>query len=294
MNDDTIRLVLNAVICAIRDGSPVIYTVPNGTGEPALPAGPLEPARDRTLEAGLRRWIAEQTDLRPGYVEQLYTFGDSGREGGEGRVVSVGYLGLARAEPGAPRWCDVYDLFPWEDWRGGRPAILDEIGTGLEDWAAAEPKRTARVQLAFGSRRLEWNEERVLERYELLYEAGMVAEAALAGRPARGEGHGRPLAADHRRILATALARLRAKMKYRPVVFELLPATFTLRTLQDTAEAIHGRSVHKQNFRRMVETAQLVEPTGDTAQGGTGRPAKLYRFRTAVMRERPAPGLRVA
>ncbi len=68
---------------------------------------------------------------------------------------------------------------------------------------------------------------------------------------------------DHRRILATAIARLRAKLKYRPVVFELMPDEFTLTDLQRTVEAISGRHLHKQNFRRLVETAALVEPTGE-------------------------------
>ena len=63
---------------------------------------------------------------------------------------------------------------------------------------------------------------------------------------------------DHRRILATAIARLRAKLKYRPVVFELMPAEFTLTELQHTVEAISGRLLHKQNFRRLVEMEALV------------------------------------
>ena len=67
---------------------------------------------------------------------------------------------------------------------------------------------------------------------------------------------------DHRRILATAISRLRAKLKYRPVVFELMADEFTLTELQRTVEAISGRHLHKQNFRRLVEGAALVEPTG--------------------------------
>jgi hypothetical protein len=98
---------------------------------------------------------------------------------------------------------------------------------------------------------------------------------------------------DHRRILATAIARLRAKLKYRPVVFELLPEEFTLTELQTTVESIFGRGVHKQNFRRLVEKAQMVEPTGATTHETGGRPAALFRFRREVLEERPAPGLKV-
>ena len=96
---------------------------------------------------------------------------------------------------------------------------------------------------------------------------------------------------DHRRILATAIARLRAKLKYRPVVFELMPDEFTLTELQRTVEAISGRHLHKQNFRRLVESAALVEPTGETSTATGGRPAALFRFRRDVVQERPAPGL---
>ena len=96
---------------------------------------------------------------------------------------------------------------------------------------------------------------------------------------------------DHRRILATAISRLRAKLKYRPVVFELMADDFTLTELQRTVEAISGRHLHKQNFRRLVEGAALVEPTGGTAPQKRGRPAALFRFRREILKERPAPGL---
>jgi hypothetical protein len=138
----------------------------------------------------------------------------------------------------------------------------------------------------------------VLERYELLYEAGLVEEARRDGREAalrraRLEPLGTPMQHDHRRILATAMGRLRAKMKYRPVIFELMPPTFTLTELQRTVEAITGRHLHKQNFRRLVETSAIVEPTGDMSLKTGGRPAALFQFRRSVLQERPAPGLRV-
>src|SRR5690606_22473903 len=99
---------------------------------------------------------------------------------------------------------------------------------------------------------------------------------------------------DHRRILATAVSRLRGKLKYRPVVFEMMPPDFTLTELQRTVEAISGHHLHKQNFRRLVEAGALVEPTGQSTSRTGGRPAALFRFRRNVIRERPAPGFRVA
>ena len=99
------------------------------------------------------------------------------------------------------------------------------------------------------------------------------------------------MALDHRRLMATALGRLRGKLKYRPVVFELVPPTFTLLRLQRVVEALAGVKLHKQNFRRLVEKGGLVEGTGVVEPQGVGRPAELFRFRRAVLRERRATGV---
>jgi len=98
---------------------------------------------------------------------------------------------------------------------------------------------------------------------------------------------------DHRRILATGIARLRAKIKYRPVVFELMPPRFTLLQLQRSVEALAGRLVHKQNFRRLIELQELVEETGAMAAATGGRPAKLFRFRREVVDERAVVGTKL-
>jgi len=125
-----------------------------------------------------------------------------------------------------------------------------------------------------------------LQRYELLYEAGLLAEA---GCPTDLD-LGRPMFADHRRILATGIARLRAKIKYRPVVFELMPESFTLLQLQRCVEALAGLTLHKQNFRRLIEQQELVEETGEMTSETGGRPAKLFRYRHVVLEERALAG----
>jgi hypothetical protein len=99
------------------------------------------------------------------------------------------------------------------------------------------------------------------------------------------------MAFDHRRILATALGRLRGKLKYRPLVFELLPERFTLSGLQRVVEALAGNRLHTQNFRRLVEQGGLVERSGGLEHATGGRPAALFQFRREVLRERPAPGV---
>jgi hypothetical protein len=306
-----VSIGLSAAIVSVMDEQPRVLAVhhPGGAGD-ALPFGPFDPLHHRTLESGLRSWVKEQTRLDLGYAEQLYTFGDRGRhllKAGEGpRVVSVGYLALTRAggEPKAQGtlWSDWYGFFPWEDWRKEKPRIVAEtIAPALKAFvkssatATLAEQRRERVRLCFGADGSGWDEERVLERYELLYEAGLVQEAVRDGRSdARG---GTPLGAgmvfDHRRILATAIARLRGKMKYRPVVFELMPPAFTLLELQRTVEAISGIRLHKQNFRRLVEAQGLVEGTGRSAPIARGRPAELFRFRREVLSERPTPGVRL-
>jgi hypothetical protein len=307
---------LSAAIVAVADESPKILLVRPGVPDApvGLPCGPFDPAGHRTLEEGLRTWVEEQTDLHLGYVEQLYTFGDRFRDprerSGGPRPVSVGYVALVRQaalkNPDEGLWGDWYRHFPWEDWRGGSPPILDSvIGPRLHAWSADAPakpdrqRRRERLNLAFGFGGASWDNERVLDRYELLYEAGLVAEVALdrsGGTPGNSgqiSGTGAPLTKDHRRILATAMGRLRAKIKYRPVIFELMPPTFTLFQLQRAVEALSGAKLHKQNFRRLVAHEGLVEPTGHISAQTGGRPAELFRFRRDVLHERPAPGVRV-
>ncbi|KMO29011.1 membrane protein, partial [Methylobacterium variabile] len=184
-------------------------------------------------------------------------------------------------------------------WRAGRPPALDAIANRLEAWAgdASGPeehrRRLDRIGLTFGLAGGGWNEERVLERYELLFEAGLVPEAGARGDEARTLA-GQPMALDHRRMLATALGRLRGKIKYRPVVFELMPPAFTLGQLQRVVEALSGVVLHKQNFRRLVAQQGLVEETDAVTAETGGRPARLMRFRREVLLERPAPGLRLS
>lgn len=314
-----VEIGLNAAIVAVTDDEPVVLAVPQKDGGQAvdgLPFGPFSPREHRTLEIGLRAWVSRQTGLDLGYVEQLYTFGDRGRHAAQGdagpHVVSIGYLALTQAgraralQRGA--WRSWYDYFPWEDWRKGRPGLIAaEIEPRLLEWARRpDPKPTParpinrgeRLRICFGLDGAAWDEEKVLERYELLYEAGLVEEAHRDGREAAKAWSEPPrlgagMRFDHRRILATAISRVRAKIKYRPVIFELMPDEFTLYELQKTVEAILGPHLHKQNFRRLVEGAGLVEPTGELKTRTGGRPAKLFRFRREVLLERPAPGVRV-
>jgi 8-oxo-dGTP diphosphatase len=92
------------------------------------------------------------------------------------------------------------------------------------------------------------------------------------------------LAFDHAHILTYALQRLRYKLEYTAVGFELLPEAFTLSELQAAYEIILGEELDKRNFRRKILGAQVIEETGGY-RTGEGRPAKLYHFRDDAVAE---------
>lgn len=315
----SLQVGLSAVIVAVVDGEPhVLATRSTGPlGLDGLPFGAFDPEGHRTFEIGLRDWVQAQTGFELGYVEQLYTFGDRGRElptarldnvSDQSRIISVGYLGLTpeATEIGGKFdavWRDWYRYFPWEDHRDGKPnCVAADLAKALKDWSDNAPSnnesidRWTRASLAFGLDDHPWIEERVLERYELLYEAQIVPESW------RDRGKDYPLElseritgvqmrSDHRRILATGMSRIRGKIKYRPVVFELMATTFTLSALQEAVEGILGLRLHKQNFRRALEKAKFVEGTGQLEPATGGRPAELFRFRREILAEKAALGV---
>lgn len=329
-----------AVLVAITDHSARVLTVDQGK---LLPNGPLMPLH-RSLQAGVRQWVEEQTQQPLGYLEQLYTFVDTNRRNVDGHaLVYVSYLGLVQetqmqARQSQALWRDWYDYFPWENHLDGTPSIiLDYIVPALLDWANAgsdeviQQRRRQRIGLCWGLTAAsiaddtdienasaashdkayesgEWVAEHVLLRYEMLYEAGLIPEAPTyppsyqlnyqlneqtSQQPAsyQSTSHqpklptdwsqliGVPMYYDHRRVIATAISRLRAKIEYRPLIFGLMPDVFTLSQLQQSVEALSGVRLHKQNFRRLLDAQNLVMETGQSSSAQRGRPAKLYRFR---------------
>ncbi|MFM9938075.1 MAG: NUDIX hydrolase [Hyphomicrobiaceae bacterium] len=302
---ERIEVELVAAVLAMLDEEPVVMLGTSAASDAAsadaasvlqLPSCHFEPSRHETLDTAVRAGVLAGCSPDATHLEQLSAHCTE-RAGGQSGIgaLSVGYLALVRADRVGhlPRsgWLKLYDVLPWEDWRQGRPTGLSEvIVPGLMRWletsnAAADSGTgisLARVRIAFGLDESSWDDERVIERLEILEEAGLLAQVS---QPA--------LRPTHRRIIAAALGRLRSRIRHRPVVFELLPAQFTLFELQRAVEAILGPHLHKQNFRRLVEGMGLVEPTGDVRSHTGGRPARLFRFRPAVMLERASPGMRI-
>jgi hypothetical protein len=296
---------LTAVILSVERDQPVVLVVedaqPHACHTAALPSARFCPQEQPCLETALRSAVRATTGRKLRYVEQLLTdYGPEADEPGSAKLaersrLSVSYLALCQAEDTAASaagiWLKCYDLLPWEDFRTGRPAVLGaHILPALEAWAdepaAGDPaeaaQRRERLHIAFGSGDRTWDDQQVVERFDLVEEAGVDVP-----------GRTWPLGAAHLRLVAAGLGRLRAKIRHTPVVFELLAPEFTLFELQRTVEAVLGPSLHKQNFRRLVEGTGLVEPTGDVRMNTGGRPAKTFRFRREVLLERAAPGVHV-
>ncbi len=178
---------------------------------------------DETLDATAARALHAKAGLEDVFVEQLYTFGDLGRDP-RTRVLSVAY------------------------------------------YALVEPARLQAAVQARGGTHL-----------RLATVAGEVAV----------DVDGTPLALpfDHAEILAAAIRRIRGKLGYSNIGFELLGEAFTLRDLRLVYEALLGHALNKDSFRRTVLARDVVEPTGEVLTGVGHRPPALYRFRPRQTRE---------
>jgi 8-oxo-dGTP diphosphatase len=207
-------VTVDVIIFTLSEGDLQVLLIQRGhppfAGMWAIPGGFV--GIDESLEDAAQRELEEETGVHDVYLEQLYTFGDRGRDP-RGRVITVAYFALvpsdatqlyAGQDASDARWWSVYDL--------------------------------------------------------------------------------PPLAFDHADILTYALQRLRYKLEYTAVGFELLPETFTLSELQSAYEIILGEELDKRNFRRKILSADVIEATGEY-RTGEGRPAKLYRFRDDAVAE---------
>ena len=204
------EVTVDVVIFTIIDSALSVLLVRRGIapnrGSWAIPGGFV--LDHESLEQAALRELREETGVSNVYLEQLYTFGDPGRDP-RGRIVTVAYYALVATD---------------------RAQL--QAGTDTTDarwWAVnALPKK---------------------------------------------------LAFDHAAILDYAIQRLRAKIGYTTVGFQLLPDAFTLSELQSVYEAILDRPLDKRNFRKKIEQLAAVEPLEQWRRSGASRPAQLYRFR---------------
>jgi 8-oxo-dGTP diphosphatase len=173
-------------------------------GKWALPGGFVR--MEESLDEAARRELEEEAGIRPSHLEQLYTFGEPGRDP-RGRVVTVAYFVLVK----------------------------------LSDH---------RVHASTDAREAAWFS---------VWDAPK-------------------LAFDHADILSAALQRLKGKVRYQPIGFELLPPKFTLTQLQRLYEIILERDLDKRNFRKKILSMELLEELDEVEQDVSHRAARLYRF----------------
>ena len=285
---------LSAVILTLLDNSPAILRLPGPDDLVAdiLPSGPFDPEKHTNLEAGLRHWVVDKTGLSLGHCDQLFATGN--------RILDIGYLAISKDHPDEIRgkgfskanWKNWYAFLPWEDWRQGRPAILDEIiMPALNNWANNEGAYTTSLEgtnsstlisQAFGTSQDDWIPSRVIERFDLMVEAGLLEESVRSGQVSKrttNELLGSAMPTNNRRMIAAAMAKMREKLNVQPTMFELMDNEFSLTRLQQTVESVSGQLLHKQNYRRVIEQAKIVEQTGESVRETGGRPAALYRKR---------------
>lgn len=172
----------------------------------AIPGGFVN--MDESLEHAARRELEEETGVKTVYLEQLYTFGEPGRDP-RTRVISVAYIALIRSDDHTLRTSDETVEVRWF------------------------PVSALPEQLAF----------------------------------------------DHDQILAFAVSRLRSKLEYTTLAFELLPELFSILELKHTYEQILGEKLDKGNFYRKIKEAGVLEETNHMREG-RGRPTRLWRFRS--------------
>ncbi|WP_407482459.1 NUDIX hydrolase [Elizabethkingia meningoseptica] len=173
-------------------------------GSWALPGGLV--LDDEDLDEAVKRELYEEAGIKPDFLEQLYSFGNVGRDP-RNRVVSVAYLGLVNPS--------YFELFADSD---------------AED--------------------AQWFSVHKLP----------------------------PLAFDHQKIIDTALKRLRTKIQYQPVGFNLLNEEFPFSDLENLYKAIIGQEIDRRNFRKKIMSYGLLNETNNFKKEGSGRPGKMFTF----------------
>lgn len=191
-------------------------------------------------------------------------------------------------------WWPLYSLFPWEDWRKGAPtALIQTLLPEIYRWCGFSTGRQAekctRVARLFADDDGPFQPELLMERYDMLYGAGLLPEA-LRDRSGAGVSvrnrhvhiFGQTMMGDDRQMLARAVSAFRRELRVRPLPYWLISGRFSLGALQRTTEALLGLPLHTQNFRRDIMRLNLLDDTGRQETRNTRRPARLYAWRDGL------------
>ena len=223
-------------------------------GKWSVPGGFVK--MDESLEEGALRKLKEKTGIENVYLEQLYTFGEVDRDP-RTRIISIGNLALIskdsiiyseNAENKETKWF-------W----------VDKI---LEKKEVSDNYITKKYLLTLECEDIKINYE-VIEKTERT----LIRKTTKRYRFLE-EGSTEELAFDHYKILDLGIDRLRNKLEYTPIVFNLLPRLFTVKELQFVYEAIMGREI--LNFRRKM--GNMIIETEEKIEGKPFRPAQVFKF----------------
>ncbi|MCY6960125.1 NUDIX hydrolase [Clostridium brassicae] len=236
------------VILVKRDDYPYI-------GKWALPGGFIDIEED--LEVGARRKLKEKTGIDNVYTEQLYTFGDVDRDK-RTRVISVGNIALV--EKSSIRFKEV-DLQKKSEW-----FWIDKTLISSEK----QEQYTENKHLLS----LKSIDEKTIMNYEVTEEIGRNIFRRKEISYKLLNNSTKELAFDHYKILDYGIDRLRNKVEYTPIAFNLLPRVFTVKELQNVYEAIMGKEI--LNFRRKM--GEMIIETDEKIEGKAFRPAKVFKF----------------
>ncbi|KAJ50197.1 ADP-ribose pyrophosphatase YjhB (NUDIX family) [Clostridium tetanomorphum] len=236
------------VILIKRDDYPYI-------GKWALPGGFIGIEED--LEASAMRKLKEKTGIDNVYTEQLYTFGDAYRDK-RTRVISVGNIALV--EKSSIRFKEV-DFQKKSEW-----FWIDKTLVSSEK----QEQYTENKHLLS----LKSIDEKIIMNYEVTEKIGRDIFRRKETSYRLLNNSTEELAFDHYKILDYGIDRLRNKVEYTPIAFNLLPRVFTVKELQNVYEAIMGREI--LNFRRKM--GEMIIETDEKIEGKPFRPAKVFKF----------------
>ncbi|EPY2272405.1 NUDIX hydrolase [Clostridium sporogenes] len=236
------------VILIKRDDYPYI-------GQWSLPGGFI--GIEEGLEVSARRKLKEKTGIDNIYTEQLYTFGDVDRDK-RTRVISVGNIALV--EKSSIRFKEV-DSQKKSEW-----FWIDKTLISSEK----QERYTENKHLLS----LKSIDEKIIMNYEVTEKIGrdIFRRKEISYRLLNNSTE--ELVFDHYKILDYGIDRLRNKVEYTPIAFNLLPRVFTVKELQNVYEAIMGREI--LNFRRKM--GEMIIETDEKIEGRPFRPAKVFKF----------------
>ncbi|NOU98858.1 NUDIX hydrolase [Paenibacillus planticolens] len=225
-------------------------------GQWALPGGFV--TNDESVDEAALRELKSETNIDEVYMEQLYTWGDVRRDP-RTRVVSCSYMALVDSKSLEVKAGDDADEARWFN---VRYSVVEEKKTMLEKDFVFE--KTVKITLSNDKDILE-GVIRVIEKY-----AGKAVKVAREVLVSDG------IAFDHAEMIQYAVERLRNKVEYTDIAFNLMPELFTLSELQQVYEVTLGKELLSAAFRRKI--ANMVEETNQFTKDAGHRPAKLFRF----------------